>query len=180
MPVFEFHNRWVNLRFQPADANKDAASGNDGPSVSKEGQVLDAPVFSGYFWMYLALSIFLTAVTIIGRWWSTKENEKNAGSILHRLSPKSWGRSRPKAEGGDGNLNTIGIRYLISQSSPYRNRARTNGTGTDKTSTGGSTRVSGGSSTKTDRWYWLKVKWPWTWQILDKKSGSLLPEHESK
>ena len=132
-------------------------------------------MLSGYFWLYLALSIFLTAVTIIGWWWSTNENDTNAGTILHRLS----GRSRPKAH-GDGGFNTIGIRYLISQSSSYRNRARTNGTGTDKTSTDGSTTGVSGGSTKTDRSYWPKLKWPWTWPSLDKKPGSLLPEHESK
>ena len=173
MPVFEFHNRWVNLRFQPADTNTDTASSNDGPGSSKEGQILDTHVLSGYFWIYLALSIFLTAVTITGWWWSTNENDPNAGTLLHRLSPKSWGRSRPKAD-GDGGLNTISIRYLISQSSPYRNRAKTNGT-----STSGSTGVSGGSP-KTDRSYWPKLKWPWTWPSLDKKPGPLLPKHENK
>jgi len=59
MPVFEFHNRWVNLRFQPVETNTDTASGNDGPSLSKEGQILDTPVLSGYFWLYLALTVHL-------------------------------------------------------------------------------------------------------------------------
>jgi len=178
MPVFEFHNRWVNLRFDSADTETDTASSNDGPSLSKEGQILDTPVLSGYFWIYLALSIFLTAVTIIGWWWSTNEDDPNAGTIFHRLSPKSWGRSRAKAD-SDGAFYPIRIRYLISQFSPYTHRARTNGTGTDKTSTGESTVVSGGS-TNTGRSYWSKLKWPWAWPSLGKKPGSLLPEHEGK
>ncbi|KAH8810715.1 hypothetical protein F5884DRAFT_259217 [Xylogone sp. PMI_703] len=49
MPVFQFQNNWRDWRYQPADAT-------------------DPPVFSGYFWLFLGISVSLTMVTI-GIWW---------------------------------------------------------------------------------------------------------------
>jgi len=176
MPVFEFHNRWVNLRFQPVETNTDTASGNDAPSLSKEGRFWTRPCCLATFgYTSHCPSSSPPSPSLGGGGLPTKTTQMPGLIILHRLS----GRSRPKAH-GDGGFNTIGIRYLISQSSSYRNRARTNGTGTDKTSTDGSTTGVSGGSIKTDRSYWPKLKWPWTWPSLDKKPGSLLPEHESK
>lgn len=64
MPIFNFQNDWRDWRYQQVPA---AGPSTDRPSESDSTEV-QAPVFSGYFWIYLIVSISLTFVTIEG-WW---------------------------------------------------------------------------------------------------------------
>ncbi|KAK0615642.1 hypothetical protein B0T17DRAFT_538680 [Bombardia bombarda] len=57
-PVFDFSNYWYDLHWNPP-ANSSSSSSSDDSS--------DKPVLSGYFWIYLALSLGLTFVTVV--WW---------------------------------------------------------------------------------------------------------------
>ncbi|KAK3361259.1 hypothetical protein B0T24DRAFT_725010 [Lasiosphaeria ovina] len=73
MPVFNFGNRWVDARWNPTSGQSSSSDGG-GSGGS------DNPVFSGYFWTYLAATIFLTLITILGWSWYTKEPAKPAAS----------------------------------------------------------------------------------------------------
>ncbi|GAB1311264.1 hypothetical protein MFIFM68171_01474 [Madurella fahalii] len=64
MPIFNFQNDWKDWRYQPVPAADPSAD----PAPQDGSTEAHAPVFSGYFWIYLAFSIGLTFVTIEG-WW---------------------------------------------------------------------------------------------------------------
>ncbi|KAH7311314.1 hypothetical protein B0I35DRAFT_63030 [Stachybotrys elegans] len=56
MPVFRYENYWRDWRYRPVENN----TGEDGNGDSENGS---APVFSGYFWIYLGVAIALTLTT---------------------------------------------------------------------------------------------------------------------
>jgi hypothetical protein len=58
MPVFQFTYDWRDWRFYQVNNSTSTI-----PPMP--------PVFSGYFWVYLGIAIFLTLVTIIGWSWFT-------------------------------------------------------------------------------------------------------------
>ncbi|KAK0717826.1 hypothetical protein B0T26DRAFT_751839 [Lasiosphaeria miniovina] len=74
MPVFNFGNHWVDARWN-LTSSQSSSSGGAGSGGSDS-----PPVFSGYFWTYLAATITLTLITILGWSWYTKEPTRTAAS----------------------------------------------------------------------------------------------------
>lgn len=62
MPIFDWKARWWNIYadFDP-QSSQDISSSSTGESSTDPGP---GPVLSGYFWIYLAVSLFLTLVSI--------------------------------------------------------------------------------------------------------------------
>ncbi|KFA53362.1 hypothetical protein S40293_11099 [Stachybotrys chartarum IBT 40293] len=58
MPVFDFENSWVDWRFRPVN---DSSSRDDPVGA---GSSTSAPVFSGYFWIWLIFAFVLTLITL--------------------------------------------------------------------------------------------------------------------
>jgi hypothetical protein len=77
MPVFQFANDWRNWRLQPVYNASSSSSG---------GGTNNTPVFSGYFWIYFAISGSLTLITI-EVWWRFTSRE------IERRKGKHWSRS---------------------------------------------------------------------------------------
>jgi hypothetical protein len=89
MPVFNFQNDWRDIRFHPA-ATSDGDESND-PARPK-------PVLSSYFWIYLIVSVCLTAVTVFGWWRYTrtaiaKDDEEDEGD--EKMTTKGKASSSP-------------------------------------------------------------------------------------
>ncbi|GAB1313737.1 hypothetical protein MFIFM68171_03947 [Madurella fahalii] len=81
MPVFDFRNEWWNMHFKVEPSGNGTSSGLEGndrfPSPS-------GPVLSGYFWIYLILSISLSGITwFLYQWWI--KDDQNPPSSLWRI-----------------------------------------------------------------------------------------------
>ena len=74
MPVIQFPNDWRNWQFQEVFKGGNGGSGSG--SDASTGPAL--PIFSGYFWIYLGLSIAFTLATIVGWWWFTSTKQEIA------------------------------------------------------------------------------------------------------
>lgn len=87
MPVFQFSNNWRDWRYH--QVNKGDSSGSNSTTTTN---FPDPPVFSGYFWIYLGISIALTMITIEG-WWRFTQNDigREKGQHWSRyLARKLW------------------------------------------------------------------------------------------
>jgi len=64
MPIFQFPNDWRNWQYHKVsmDDSSQAGTGNSSSNVETGGT--HPPVFSGYFWIYLGISIALTFVVL--------------------------------------------------------------------------------------------------------------------
>ncbi|KAH9897539.1 hypothetical protein F4778DRAFT_783117 [Xylariomycetidae sp. FL2044] len=74
MPIFQWSNDWRDWRFN--SVNKGNSSSSDDGNGGTDG----LPVFSGYFWIYLGISLGFTWMTIEG-WWrfTSREVERRKG-----------------------------------------------------------------------------------------------------
>jgi len=72
MPVFNFQSDWRNVKYEPVPGPyfPAAQNGSGGGGGIGAGTVNneDSPVFSGYFWLYLAISMGFTLITV-EIWW---------------------------------------------------------------------------------------------------------------
>jgi hypothetical protein len=106
MPVFAFQNDWRDWRFSPARRPlQDDNDGDGGGLGPREGQVgLASPVLSGYFWIFLAVTLAFTLVTL-EVWWRFTRGEVDRRGGRHwttylacRLWAKTLGRFRRRRQ----------------------------------------------------------------------------------
>ncbi|KAK0701528.1 hypothetical protein B0T21DRAFT_378831 [Apiosordaria backusii] len=94
MPVFEFQNYWWDMGFHrpPPDTPK---SGSDGKNAEAGGEVA-----SGYFTLYLIISILLTVVTLVSYCIYAKESPTNRtnGNGIRNPKPGTSSGSIPTTE----------------------------------------------------------------------------------
>ncbi|PSN62091.1 hypothetical protein BS50DRAFT_680375 [Corynespora cassiicola Philippines] len=81
MPVFQFPNKWRDERFNVVRTGN-VTSGSASPAFSNIDS--DLPVFSGYFWIYLAISMLLSLATIMGWWVFAGQNS------IHQILPSAY------------------------------------------------------------------------------------------
>ncbi|KAK4043932.1 hypothetical protein C8A01DRAFT_43289 [Parachaetomium inaequale] len=79
MPVFDFANEWRDIYFRET-GNEPDASNQDSDA---RGAGSPKPVLSFYFWIYLIVSVSLTAVTIFG-WWRYTRTTRHPPKPKHR------------------------------------------------------------------------------------------------
>ncbi|KAK5659914.1 hypothetical protein OQA88_13378 [Cercophora sp. LCS_1] len=76
MPIFDWGNDWRDWRYQPV-AQPDTTSENEvNTAISPEAR---PPVFSGYFWIYLAVSVALSFATIEVWWRVVRSADSRSG-----------------------------------------------------------------------------------------------------
>jgi hypothetical protein len=104
MPVFDFANEWRDIYFRET-GNKPDASAKDSDG---RGTGSTKPVLSFYFWIYLIVSVSLTAVTIFG-WWRYTRTTRHPPKPKHKRISYTGGTKRksgkfisfmPEYEGG--------------------------------------------------------------------------------
>jgi len=79
MPIFNYENDWRDWRYRPAP-QPDSSSGNG----TNSSVVADPPVFSGYFWIYLTVSICLSFATIEVWWRMVRNTDYMSGGLEQR------------------------------------------------------------------------------------------------
>ncbi|KAK4229319.1 hypothetical protein QBC38DRAFT_359741, partial [Podospora fimiseda] len=77
MPIFGFQNKWLDIYFKLANTKSDSDNNTPGPP----------PVLSGYFWIYLAVSISLTGATVGFYVWYTGEQKAASQAQQARVQP---------------------------------------------------------------------------------------------
>ncbi|KAK4200769.1 hypothetical protein QBC40DRAFT_306475 [Triangularia verruculosa] len=93
MPVFEFQNDWRDIYFRE--------TADSGPDAGKQ------PVLSSYFWVYLVVSVTLTAFTVFG-WW---HYARGSSKVYNRR--KELKRMRQPVRGNGG--TKLAIHNLFSK-----------------------------------------------------------------
>jgi hypothetical protein len=106
MPVFDFENDWRDIRF------RETGDGAEAPGKDQEGTRNPKPVLSFYFWIYLIISVGLTAVTVFG-WWRYTRTGRHPRKPKHRRMSYTGGTKSghggtasfmPEYEGGKGSV----------------------------------------------------------------------------
>ncbi|KAL2186976.1 hypothetical protein L209DRAFT_752796 [Thermothelomyces heterothallicus CBS 203.75] len=104
MPVFDFSNDWRDVRFR--ETGSEPAESTSEPK--SQGMEKSKPVLSFYFWIYLIISVSLTAVTVFG-WWRYTRTIKHPRKPKHRrisytggtkTTDGNWIIFAPEYEGG--------------------------------------------------------------------------------
>ncbi|KAH9897538.1 hypothetical protein F4778DRAFT_239029 [Xylariomycetidae sp. FL2044] len=101
MPIFQWSNDWRDWRYQPVNKGNMSSSSDNNNNGSTEG----LPVFSGYFWIYLSISLGFTLMTIEG-WWrfTSRDIDRRKGHhwlvyLLRKLPFWPAGKRRTKPTG---------------------------------------------------------------------------------
>lgn len=92
MPIFNFENYWrdVKYRYVP-ESELESSSGGSGTESVIDGEAIHPPVFSGYFWVYFAVSVALSFVTIEVWWRVVSRNDSMPdGTKIPREKPPHW------------------------------------------------------------------------------------------
>ncbi|KAK0615663.1 hypothetical protein B0T17DRAFT_510246 [Bombardia bombarda] len=96
MPIFDFKANWWDLHFNPANSSDTTLNSIGSDSGPMQGP--PPPIISGYFWIYLGISGFLTIATL--SWWflakfvhskSQKRNGRSLRSSHKFFRWESWG-----------------------------------------------------------------------------------------
>src|SRR5262249_17001528 len=85
MPVFNFGYDWMSVSFAPMNSSSSATANSSESSTSAHPRY---PVFSGYFWIYLSISIGLTFITVFGWYWYTNLRPEGGYDWYTNLRPE--------------------------------------------------------------------------------------------
>lgn len=84
MPIFNYENDWRDWRYRPAPQSDSPSGDGTATSVVTDGP---PPVFSGYFWVYFAVSIALSFATI-EVWWRVVRNTNHTSDKVEKPKEK--------------------------------------------------------------------------------------------
>ncbi|KAK3315526.1 hypothetical protein B0H66DRAFT_594073 [Apodospora peruviana] len=136
MPVFDWKLRWLDIRFQKTAADADSPRSNltAGPLGSTDPG--SDVVFGAYGWLWVIISVILTAATIYGWRYYTQEREDDDnhdqdsdhfGTVRRAITMVHSGVGKGGGGGGGGGGGSGGAMVYTSNSSASRPSSSTPG-----------------------------------------------------